>query len=217
MAYTYNDTTFESIDKSCPVAAQVQLGQIIDTIYSNLKSKTKYSGDLLTDAQVSSLDKMCGASDSTNIASIINSILDASKNEKTVNKISDTLISQINNDICPMFKNCALGTKIAEMIDIVNDMADQSEAEILTYVIGESEGTIDSENAAIGVEVPNGTDVTALIATFTLSEDASAKVGSTAQVSGTTANDFTNAVTYTITAEDGTTTKDWTVTVTVTE
>ena len=217
MAYTYNDITFESIDKSCPVAAQVQLGQIIDTIYSNLKSKTKYSGDLLTDAQVSSLDKMCGASDSTNVASIINSILDASKNEKTVNKISDTLISQINNDICPMFKNCALGTKIAEMIDIINDMADQSEAEILTYVIGESEGIIDSENAAIGVEVPNGTDVTALIATFTLSEDASAKVGSTAQVSGTTANDFTNAVTYTITAEDGTTTKDWTVTVTVAE
>lgn len=215
MAYTYKDTTFEAIDKSCPVSAQVLLGQIIDTIYDDLKSKKKYAGDLLTDAQVAALDKMCGASDSTNIATIINSILDASKNTKTLSKLSDTIIAQINDDICPMFANCKLGTKLEEMIEIINDMSDQDEAEILTYSIGESEGTVDSENATVAVEVPYGTDVTALVATFTLSEDATAKVGSTAQKSGTTANDFTSAVTYTITAEDGTTTKDWTITVTV--
>ncbi len=59
--------------------------------------------------------------------------------------------------------------------------------------------------------VPFGTDITNLIATFTTT-GASVKVGSTAQVSGQTANDFTNPVTYTVTAADGTT-QDYTVTV----
>ena len=64
----------------------------------------------------------------------------------------------------------------------------------------------------ISSTVPYGTDVTALVATFT-HDGASAKVGSVSQTSGTTANDFTSAVTYTITAEDSTT-KDYTVTIT---
>ena len=42
----------------------------------------------------------------------------------------------------------------------------------------------------------------------------SANLGSTAQVSGTTANDFTTSVTYTITAADGVTTQDWVIMVT---
>lgn len=54
---------------------------------------------------------------------------------------------------------------------------------------------------AISVDVPYGTDVTALVAAFA-TNGASVKVGSTAQVSGTTANDFTSPVTYTVTAAD---------------
>ena len=46
--------------------------------------------------------------------------------------------------------------------------------------------------------MPPGTDVTALVATFTTT-GASVKVGSTVQVSGTTANDFTYPVVYTVT------------------
>lgn len=49
------------------------------------------------------------------------------------------------------------------------------------------------------------------IATFTLSSGASATVGGTAQFSGTTSNDFSSPVVYTVTAEDGTP-QDWTVT-----
>lgn len=64
-------------------------------------------------------------------------------------------------------------------------------------------GTIDFEARTIDLTVPNGTVVTALVATFTLSLGASAYVGAVAQVSGATANNFTNAVTYRIEAEDG--------------
>ena len=66
---------------------------------------------------------------------------------------------------------------------------------------------------AITATVPTGTNVTALVATFSAT-GTSVKVGTTAQVSGTTANNFTNPVTYVVTAGDSST-KTYTVTVTV--
>lgn len=77
-------------------------------------------------------------------------------------------------------------------------------------------GTVNATAHTVALEVPNGTNVTALVATFTLSASASAKVGTTAQVSATTANNFTNPVTYIVTAAD-TTTQKWVVTVTIAE
>ncbi|WP_222708728.1 DUF5018 domain-containing protein, partial [Paenibacillus sp. N3.4] len=74
-------------------------------------------------------------------------------------------------------------------------------------------GTI--SGADIALTVPHGTSVTSLVATYTSSSGSTVKVGSTAQVSGTTVNDFTSSVTYIVTAQDGTT-KSYTVTVTVT-
>ncbi|WP_202613982.1 DUF6242 domain-containing protein, partial [Silvanigrella paludirubra] len=75
-------------------------------------------------------------------------------------------------------------------------------------------GTIDQQNFTINVSgVPFGTDLTSLVATFSLSAGASATVNGTTQVSATTANDFTNPVTYTITAQDGITIAIYTVTI----
>jgi len=75
-------------------------------------------------------------------------------------------------------------------------------------------GTVDFGAHTVALTVPYGTNLTALVATFELSASAAAKIGSTEQVSGTTANDFTSPVTYTVTAEDSST-QDWVVTVTV--
>ena len=72
-------------------------------------------------------------------------------------------------------------------------------------------GTI--SGTAIAVTVPYGTDVTKLVAAFTTT-GASVVVGTTTQVSGTTANNFTGPVTYTVSAADGST-SSYTVTVTV--
>jgi hypothetical protein len=74
-------------------------------------------------------------------------------------------------------------------------------------------GTIDENAKTIAISVPYGTNVTALIATF-ITTGANVKVGSTIQVSGQTPNNFTNPVTYIVTAADGTT-ASYTVTVTV--
>jgi len=74
-------------------------------------------------------------------------------------------------------------------------------------------GTINEAAKTVAVTIPFGTTVTALVANFTTT-GASVKVGSTAQVSGTTANNFANPLTYTVTAGDGST-QDYIVTVTV--
>ncbi|GFE56853.1 DUF5018 domain-containing protein [Geobacter sp. AOG1] len=74
-------------------------------------------------------------------------------------------------------------------------------------------GAINESSKTVALSVPYGTNITSLVATFTTT-GASVKVGGVVQVSGTTANDFTNPVVYTVTAADGSTTQ-YTVTVTV--
>ncbi|MBC7923965.1 MAG: M4 family metallopeptidase [Ferruginibacter sp.] len=65
---------------------------------------------------------------------------------------------------------------------------------------------------AIALTVPANANVTRLIATFSHSPLSTVNVGSVAQVSGTTPNNFSQPVTYRITAEDGST-KNYVVTV----
>ena len=66
----------------------------------------------------------------------------------------------------------------------------------------------------IELTVPYGTDVTSLVGTFSIS-GVSVSVDGITQVSGTTTNDFTSPVTYTVTAEDGSS-QVYTVTVFIT-
>lgn len=90
-----------------------------------------------------------------------------------------------------------------------------NEAKILSFSLDGYTATIDDTGTpgTISVTVPDSKDITNLIATFTASSEATVKVSSVTQVSGTTQNDFTSSVTYTVTAEDGTNPKDYVVTV----
>ncbi|CAK4833570.1 unnamed protein product [Aphanomyces euteiches] len=74
-------------------------------------------------------------------------------------------------------------------------------------------GTVNETNKTIALTVPYGTNVTALVPTFTTT-GASVKVGSNVHMSGITAQDFTSTVTYTVVAADNTT-ADYDVTVNV--
>ncbi|MCB1192974.1 MAG: hypothetical protein H7A23_00285 [Leptospiraceae bacterium] len=75
------------------------------------------------------------------------------------------------------------------------------------YSVGVISGT------DIAVNVPSGTTVTALVASFA-HNGTSLTVNGVEQTSGTTANDFTNPVTYSLTGSDGSV-KNYTVTVTI--
>jgi ELWxxDGT repeat protein len=83
-----------------------------------------------------------------------------------------------------------------------------TETDILTFALDAQTGaaTIDATNHTVSIEVATSADITSLTPTVTLS------VGAVISPSG--AQDFTSAVTYTVTAQDGSTTQDWVVTVT---
>lgn len=77
--------------------------------------------------------------------------------------------------------------------------------------------TVDQTTLKISNEdsLPFQSDVSALTANFTAIAGATVKVGSIVQQSGTTVNDYTNPVVYTVVAEDGVTSRQYTVQVNV--
>jgi uncharacterized repeat protein (TIGR02543 family) len=74
-------------------------------------------------------------------------------------------------------------------------------------------GLVENTLNTVQLVVPVGTDVTALVATFATSAGASTSVSGTAQVSGTTANNFTSPVTYVVTSQDSETVRSYSVSV----
>ncbi len=94
---------------------------------------------------------------------------------------------------------------------IVKGVPMMHDAEIITFATNLTQtgpATINSTNATVTINVPNGTVVTSVIPTIEISSMATIN-----PASGVT-QDFTNPLTYTVTAEDGTE-KVWTVTVIV--
>lgn len=65
--------------------------------------------------------------------------------------------------------------------------------------------------------LPFGTDVSSLAPEFTAVPKSTVNVGGVEQVSGTTVNDFSSPVTYSVVAEDGATTRNYSVLVNVTK
>ena len=75
---------------------------------------------------------------------------------------------------------------------------------ITAYSLNGVVGTINESNKTIAVTMPFGTNVTVLVATFSTTGE-SVSAAATPQTSGMNANDFTNPLIYTVTAEDGST------------
>lgn len=89
-----------------------------------------------------------------------------------------------------------------------------TEKNILTFGLLSPKTVATISDTTINLTVPYGTDVTKLIAEFTVSSLAKVKIQQVEQVSGVTKNDFTKSVVYTVVAEDGST-KEYVVNVTV--
>ena len=88
-------------------------------------------------------------------------------------------------------------------------------AKMLAFSVAGAFGTINEAAKTVAVTVPYGTTVTNLAASFEVSAGATVKVGSTAQVSGTTTNNFSSPVSYVVTSSDSSATATYVVTVTV--
>jgi len=77
---------------------------------------------------------------------------------------------------------------------------------ITSFSVAGVSATIDQNALTISVSLPAGTNVRNLIASFETSPSASVKVGDVIQISGISANDFTNSVSYTVGNGNGQTT-----------
>jgi len=80
----------------------------------------------------------------------------------------------------------------------------------VTFTIDETAQKIQNTDS-----LPFGTDVTAMVAEFITVPNATVKIGNTPQISGTTVNNFSQPLTYSVVAEDGVTTRQYTVQVNV--
>ncbi|MFY0687681.1 MAG: VCBS repeat-containing protein [Cyclobacteriaceae bacterium] len=88
-----------------------------------------------------------------------------------------------------------------------------SASDILTYSIPDElqTATIDNGNQDITVYLDQETILTGLVPAFTISEGATLKLDGTAQISGTSAIDLTDSITYYVIAENGVDSAEWTV------
>ncbi len=96
--------------------------------------------------------------------------------------------------------------------EIINEI---NEAEIISYKFDEQIGEtiIDNENRLIEIEVPFSTNLSEMVAIFTLSPNATATVDNVVQQSGITINDFSDTVIYIVTSSDELIANEWRVVV----
>lgn len=202
-----------NLNNICGGCAAVNLGTKLDTLEKDLAAGKTYSGELLSEEEVETLNNICPVLSQLSLGTYINNMLKASKEGNEIENLTEEQINILNNQTCGGFQSAQVGTKVSEFVEIINEGGKSDEANILTFVVNDVEGAIDQENGTVTVDVPHGTVLTAIAPTFTLSTGAVAKVGNVVQESGVTTNDFTNSVTYVITAEDGETTKSYTVSI----
>ncbi|MEA1875925.1 MAG: T9SS type A sorting domain-containing protein, partial [Bacteroidota bacterium] len=137
-----------------------------------------------------------------------------------VNQTSGTTANNFTNPVT--YKITAEDASIKEYVVTVTITPASRENTFLTYLFDKGDngfdadavGTIDTDNFTIEATVPWGTDLTTIVASFTVSDFATVHIGGVPQVSGTTPNDFTNPVNYTIVAQDGSS-EIYTITVSV--
>lgn len=133
----------------------------------------------------------------------------------TYSQVRDVVLTT-GDDIASLHGKTSSGRRINAFNALNSLVSTSSSAKAITSftVPGQIGTTIINESAhTISLTVPYGTNVTALIATFTTTGSSTA-VGATPQVSSTTPNDFTSPVTYVVTAADAST-QAYVVTVTV--
>lgn len=128
----------------------------------------------------------------------------------TINGSLQTSGQTANNFTNPVRYTVTAANGTIQNYTVTVVIAPNTSKDIVAYSLNGNTGVITGTN--IAVTVPFGTDVTALIATFSTSGE-SVSIGSTIQTSTLTPNDFTNPVTYTVHAADRST-KDYIVTVT---
>ncbi|WP_042169601.1 cadherin-like beta sandwich domain-containing protein [Paenibacillus gorillae] len=153
----------------------------------------------------------------TNVGQLAATFANSAASTVTVGGVTQTSGVTTNNFTAPvLYKVTAENGTTTKTYTVTVTVAASTEKELMSFSFAgltpAVTGTISGNN--ITLTVPYGTDVSTLVSTFSSSAGSTVKVGTVAQVSGVTANDYTSPVVYTVTAQDGST-QDYTVTVMV--
>ncbi|MDR1984756.1 MAG: Ig-like domain-containing protein, partial [Prevotellaceae bacterium] len=201
--------TFDPLDNATNVSVSTAI-----TITSNEPLK-KADDTELTDGDLSSLIVLKETNASGTDVPFAAAI-DITKKIITITPSADLANSQLYYVAISPVADTAQNLTALQSVTFTTRDPLSTEADILTYSLpNQISSNIDAANTTISVDMPAGSDITNQIATFTTSNGAAVTISGTPQISGTTANDFTNPVIYTVVSEDGNTTKLWTVNVTV--
>ncbi len=130
-----------------------------------------------------------------------------------VGSVAQTSGTTANDFTGPVVYTVTAADTTSAAYTVTVNVASSSDKALSAYSLAGVTGTINETDKTISVNMPNGTNVTALAATFSTT-GAGVNVGALAQTSGTTVNDFTSPVAYTVTAADSTS-ATYTVTVIV--
>jgi hypothetical protein len=146
----------------------------------------------------------------TNLTELVATYITTGQSVKVGNVVQSNGVTP-NNFTSPVDYLVTAADGSTATYTITVTVAQISAKSITRFSLNGTDGVISGQN--IAVTMPYGTNVTALVATFT-TDGASVTVDGVAQVNTVTPNDFTSPVTYTVYAADGTT-QNYTVTVTV--
>ena len=186
----------------------------ITSEYSNLKTITSFSlsvdGIDIYGCDILGQNISCTLPSGTDVTKLIGSFRTYGEYVK-IGDIEQTSEVTENNFTTPVMYTVTAedGSKTDYTVTVT--IAGTTAKTMTSFSLSGTQGVITDHN--IAVTVPYGTDVTRLVATFR-SDGESVSIGGTPQTSGVTVNDFTNPVTYRVTAKNGST-SDYTVTVTV--
>ncbi len=196
-------------------------GSITDTINLALVSETFVisSGLLTENIHYVTANVPAGLAVEINITTDTSAVVSLTGNAISHDNINDVNNMEITFTDTAFVTNMAVDvanySQTGLIIDFIELLSDSTD--ILTYSFAEQTGpaTIDNIAHTVDIEVAFGTDVSNLVATYTLSTGATTTVASVAQVSGVTANDFTFPVIYNVLAEDTVTNQDWIINVSI--
>ena len=159
-----------------------------------------------------------GVFSSTNLSNLTPTFSLSSGATAKVNSVSQISGTTVNDFTIPVSYEINAEDGLNSQTWVVTvEIVLNSSANFIVYSFNEQVTTaaIDVNAKTIAALVNPGTSLSALVATFTLDHGASSTINSIAQVSGSTPNDFSAPVIYTVTAENGINVQDWTIEVTV--
>lgn len=109
-----------NLDKICGGCATAKIGTKLDILEKDLADSKSYSGELLTEEEINTLNNICPVLNRLSLGTYINGILEASKNGTEAEELTDEQIEILNNGICGGFSSVEIGTKLEEFVEEIN-------------------------------------------------------------------------------------------------